>query len=322
MPGREEGSSVEIQAATGSEAYVALMRRILNEGEPISPRGQLTFELTNVTVLVEDLFEAHVLNTARRVNLKILATEYVHLLGGVSSLEQLDLASGGRFSQFANDGRLLGAYGPRIRHQLPRVVDLLRRDPDTRQAVLSIWNGQEHSVTSRDVPCTTTLQFLLRDDCLHVRASMRSNDVVLGAPYDFWMFSRLGLSVASALGVEPGSYAHTVGSMHLYERDLGIANDVEAAGVLAKPRVAVPPALLYAGDQADPQTRIRNLAWAARHVCLGGDLDERTDDTLGADWHSAYVPQLTDVSECVACHCVFKTADMYAEDPDFCAACG
>ena len=313
---------MEVVGKTGSEAYIALMRRVLNEGEPISPRGQLTFELMNVTVQVASLTEAHVLNTVRRVNTKILATEYVHLLGGLSSLEQLDRASGGRFSQFANDGRLLGAYGPRIRHQLPRVVDLLRRDPDTRQAILTIWNGQEHGAESRDVPCTTTLQFLLRDDRLHVRATMRSNDVVLGIPYDWWMFSRLGLSVASALNVEPGSYTHTVGSMHLYDRDLGIANDVEAAGVLSKPRIAVPPALTYDGEQTDSQARIRGLIWTAQHLCLGGDLDERVDDTLGVDWYHAHVPRLTDVSECVSCHCVFKTAEMYAEDPDFCEACG
>lgn len=311
-----------ITADTGSQAYVNLTRALLNDGEPIAPRGQTTFELMDVTVLIADLTEAHVLNTERRVNLGILATEYVHLLGGISSLEQLDLASKGRFSQFADDGRLKGAYGPRIRHQLPRVVDLLRRDPDTRQAILSIWNGTELIGQSRDIPCTLAVQFLLRDDKLHVRTTMRSNDVILGVPYDWWMFSRLGMSVASVLGVETGSYTHTVGSMHLYDRDLGTANDVEDGGVRGKPRIAVPPALTYDGDVGSVHG-INQLMWAAQHLTLSEEtFFNPWTDILGADWYHAHVPRLSDVKECRGCHCVFKATDMYPEDPDFCRSCG
>lgn len=313
---------MEVVAKTGSEAYVELMRQVLNEGEMVSPRGQLTFEVPDVTVIVENLSEAHVLNTVRRVNSKILATEYAHLLGGISSLEQLDLASGGRFTQFANDGRLMGAYGPRIRHQLPRVVDCLTRDPDTRQAVLTIWGGKEHAEESLDRPCTLTIQFRLRDDRLSVRASMRSSDVVLGAPYDWWMFSRLGMSVASVLGVEFGSFVLTTGSMHLYERDLGIANDVEAAGVLAKPRFAVPPALAHLGTDHSPSWRIRQLSEMTEDLCLREDLNDWDDNYLGVDWYLAHVPRISEVSRCRACYCVFKTSDMYQEDSEFCKVCG
>lgn len=312
---------MEVRAETGSEAYVQLMRRVLNDGETVAPRGQLTFEVPDTTVIVENLADAHVLNTQRRINLKILATEYMHLLGGISSLEQLDLASKGRFSQFSDQGRLKGAYGPRIRHQLPRVVDLLRRDPDTRQAVLTIWNGQEHATPSRDVPCTLSIQFRLRDDRLSVRATMRSSDVVLGAPYDWWMFSRLGMSVASVLGVELGSFVLTTGSMHLYERDLGVANDVEAGGVLSKPRVAVPPALTPVGHSGETLS-IKTLSSVAEDICLGWNTDKLGFDYVGADWYLDNVPRLSDHTKCRGCYCVFKTVDMYPEDPDFCQVCG
>jgi thymidylate synthase len=309
---------MEVVAATGSEAYVALMRRVLNDGEPIAPRGQQTFELTDVTVHVEDLAEAHVFHTVRKVNRKIAATEYMHLLGGVSSLEQLDLASGGRFSQFADNGRLMGAYGPRIRHQLPRVVDLLHRDPDTRQAVLTIWRGHEHHETSKDVPCTLTLQFLRRNGRLNLRVSMRSNDVVLGIPYDWFMFSRLGLSVANALGVEPGTYTHTVGSMHLYDRDMGIANDVEEAGVVSKPGVVVPPALTHIeGRKLSTHYPISWVTDAAEAIVLGRDTDTLGFDFIGADWYLDHVPRLTNSQKCNGCHCVVPTR----LDTGLCARC-
>jgi thymidylate synthase len=297
------------------------MRRVLNDGETVAPRGQLTFEVPDTTVIIENLDDAHVFNTHRRVNLKIAATEYLHLLGGISSLEQLDLASKGRFSQFADGGRLKGAYGPRIRHQLPRVVDLLRRDPDTRQAVLTIWNGQELATPSRDVPCTQAIQFRLRDDRLTVRVSMRSSDVVLGAPYDWFMFSRLGMSVAAVLGVDLGSFTLTTGSMHLYERDLGIANDVEDGGVLSKPRLAVPPALTPVRHSGEVPS-IAKLSSVAEDICLDWNTSQLGFDYVGADWYLANVPRLSDHTKCRGCHSVFKTRDMYQEDPDFCQACG
>lgn len=312
---------MEVRAETGSEAYVALMRRVLNDGETVAPRGQLTFEVPDTTVIVENLSEAHVFNTERRVNLRIAATEYMHLLGGISSLEQLDLASKGRFSQFADAGRLKGAYGPRIRYQLPRVVDLLKRDPDTRQAVLTIWNGQEHATPSKDVPCTQAIQFRIRDDRLSVRATMRSSDVVLGAPYDWFMFSRLGMSVAAVLGVELGSFVLSTGSMHLYERDLGTANDVESGGVLVKPRVAVPPALAPVGHSGVTPT-IKALSGVAEDICLDWNTEQLGFDYVGADWYLDNVPRLTEPTKCRGCNYIFRASDMYAEDPDFCQVCG
>jgi hypothetical protein len=47
---------------------------------------------------------------------------------------------------------------------------------------------------------------------------MRSNDVWLGAAYDFFQFTRVQLAIASVLGIEPGTYNHHVGSLHIYEQ--------------------------------------------------------------------------------------------------------
>lgn len=300
------------------------MSAVLVDGDVIAPRGQSTFELTDITVKIEDLAEAHVFYTARKVNRKIAAVEYTHLLGGVSSLEQLDLASNGRFSQFADNGRLMGAYGPRIRHQLPRVIDLLSRAPDTRQAVMTIWHGQEHAAASKDVPCTLTMQFMIRNNRLNMRVSMRSNDVVLGIPYDWFMFSRLGLSVASALGISPGSYTHTVGSMHLYERDIEIANEVEDIGVVSKPGMVVPPALTYSKVSTLRHNYPNPISWlvdAARDIVLGDDTAWFKRDFNGTDWYLSHVPKIESSTACISCHCIFRLRDMAEEDTQFCKVC-
>lgn len=157
------------------------------------------------------------LNTLRHPNLKIATVEGYQLLAGLSSVWQLDAVSGTRFSQYTDRGRLRGAYGPRVFGQLIAVFQKLREDPATRQAYVSIWDGYEFNEPSHDVPCTTGFQFFIRDAYLHLRVTMRSNDAWFGLPIDLMQFSLLHRTMAAALGLIPGHYTHSVGSLHLYE---------------------------------------------------------------------------------------------------------
>lgn len=119
-----------------------------------------------------------------------------------------------------NGDRLLGAYGPRIRNQLPQVIKILADDESTRQAVANVWRSDELESDSFDVPCTVTLGWSIRDGKLDMNVAMRSNDVFLGVPYDFTMFTRLQLTLAWALGVSIGTYTHSAWSCHIYKQDL------------------------------------------------------------------------------------------------------
>jgi thymidylate synthase len=71
-------------------------------------------------------------------------------------------------------------------------------------------------------------QFRIRNNKLNMSVYMRSNDVWLGSAYDFFQFTRVQLAMCSVLGIEPGTYAHHVGSLHIYE------NNYEAADQLKK----------------------------------------------------------------------------------------
>lgn len=107
--------------------------------------------------------------------------------------------------------------------QIATIIQILGNKPDSRQAVMTGWNAGDllYSLagTKNDIPCTLSLQFLLRDGKLNLVTTMRSNDVWLGVPNDFFCFCHLQMIVATALRVELGWYQHNVGSMHLYERD-------------------------------------------------------------------------------------------------------
>ena len=137
-----------------------------------------------------------------------------------------------KIATFSDDGETLhSAYGARMfgRHPLISVnqwqdaLALLRRDPDTRQAVIHIRTPQDAAIPSRDHPCTLALQFLLRSGALHLVVTMRSNDIILGSCYDLFSFTLMQETMALELGVQLGQYYHQVGSWHLYETDLPVA---------------------------------------------------------------------------------------------------
>jgi thymidylate synthase len=77
---------------------------------------------------------------------------------------------------------------------------------------------------SKDIPCTLSLQFIIRDGKLNCVATMRSNDIVKGFTYDVFTFSMVSyaaLLLLRARGIEValGELILTAGSLHLYQSD-------------------------------------------------------------------------------------------------------
>lgn len=126
-----------------------------------------------------------------------------------------------QYDKFANGGIVLGAYGPRIRRSLPRVVKLLDgSDHSTRRAVLPLFNENDLSLAhvANDVPCTLSWNFAVIDDALCMTATMRSNDAWLGLPYDIFVNTCVQRFVAGMLRMPVGWYQHQVMDLHLYDK--------------------------------------------------------------------------------------------------------
>jgi thymidylate synthase len=120
------------------------------------------------------------------------------------------------------DGTLRGAYGPRIfstveKSQFQVVVDLLTAKPTSRRAVIQVFSKDDLLGKYKEIPCTTTIQFLIRNNRLECIATMRSNDAFKGLPHDLFCFTMIQELMAREIGVEVGSYRHYAGSFHIYE---------------------------------------------------------------------------------------------------------
>ena len=101
--------------------------------------------------------------------------------------------------------------------QLDYVVDLLRYNPKTRQAAISIYDRKEGYMYDNDTPCTYAVQFTIFKDKLDMCVTMRSNDLWFGFCNDQYCFSKLQELVAIKLEIPIGEYYHFAHNLHLYD---------------------------------------------------------------------------------------------------------
>lgn len=205
---------MNIQAATFDDLYRDTLRAV-SQGDRVSPRGLATRELRGAHLILEDPAYNLLDSPARGHNLSFMVAEWIWHMAGRTDLAFVE-AFNPNIGNWANDVRTFdGAYGPKIVDQIPYVVDTLREDPSSRQALITIW--RESPRDSKDIPCTILFHFMIRSGVLEMITYMRSNDVWFGLPYDLFNFTMIQRSVAQILGVPPGPYHHIAGSLHMYQ---------------------------------------------------------------------------------------------------------
>ncbi|WP_445996910.1 thymidylate synthase [Okibacterium fritillariae] len=193
--------------------------RLLRDGVTIHPTKGEALEITGAVIELTDP-RARVSRSAKRSRIFSALGELLWYMSGSDDLEFIEYYIS-IYPEFAVDGRVEGAYGPRLfgeNHRLSDVVDLLRQRPSSRQAVVQIFAHQDLQ-NEKDVPCTTNIQFFIREGRLDMVTHMRSNDAYLGLPHDIFTFTMIQELVAIRLGVKLGTYKHFVGSLHLYARN-------------------------------------------------------------------------------------------------------
>jgi thymidylate synthase len=256
----------------GQRGYPSIVRHVLNEGLPRSPRGNPTLDAGCVVIELSTPAHALPLGCGRNLSKNVAVAEAIQLIGGFHDPAMMIRASD-NFTSFMDDGKFHGAYGGRIKSQTIDVVHKLKVDSESRQAIITLWDpALDNIMGMHDYPCTVMLQFEVIAKRLCMTTVMRSNDVWLGLPYDLFQFTQLQWTVAKALGYRPGAYRHVALSLHIYEAN------VEAAEKLYDPTdFAFQPQGI--GVPNDPflttLTRARNLA---------GNIQPE-DETISERWY-------------------------------------
>lgn len=234
-------------------------------GSVKATRGAST-EITGIVFKIEDP-RARLSRTAKRGLVFSPLGELIWYLSGSDKLKQIEYYVAGYRKESEDKRTVYGAYGPRLfaaGGQVQRVIALLKQKRTSRRAVIQLFNSQD--LEREQVPCTCTLQFLIRSNRLHMFVYMRSNDAYMGLPHDVFAFTMLQELVARSVGVELGHYKHMVGSLHLYQEN--ISDAVTYLKEAFQERISMPPM-----PPGDPWISVRTLVQLERKVRNGEVID-------------------------------------------------
>ncbi|MDR1329873.1 MAG: thymidylate synthase [Oscillospiraceae bacterium] len=132
-------------------------------------------------------------------------------------------------------------YHARMEGQLPWIVSELRRNPDSRRAVIS--TRDKHDMESGSPACLQSLQYFIRGGALHCKSLFRSNDAAKATFMNAFALIMLQQRIACELGVPVGSYTHRANSFHVYARDYELF-----AGYINRIRSGAETTYHYAGN--------------------------------------------------------------------------
>ena len=203
---------------TANEAYEYMHNEIITNG--IEFAG--TKALFNIGFTIENPTNKVITNKERNWNEEYAAAEWAWYLSGDPRIKKLGELYGKVppiWERMADsNGEVNSNYGYQWkRHdQLENVINILKKNPDTRQAAISIYDGKEIHQYAHDTPCTYAVQFTIVQGKLYMSVYMRSNDLWYGFCNDQYQFASLQEMVAERLNLPVGTYYHHAHNLHLY----------------------------------------------------------------------------------------------------------
>ena len=210
-----------------AEAYYELIWAMkVNGVERESRNGPVITIAEPIGVTLTHPEERVIFDSVRDANPFFHLMEAIWMLSGEQDVRWL-LQFNKRMVEYAEpDGILRGAYGFRWRYhfnydQLLWAVGELKRNPESRRVVLSMWDSGFDTVgapqRAKDLPCNTHIYLRIEYDKLGFTVCNRSNDMIwgmLGA--NAVHMTILQEVLASAIGVGVGPYTVMTNNLHIY----------------------------------------------------------------------------------------------------------
>ncbi len=219
--------------------YQDLLRLILDSGKFKPDRtGTGTYSLFGAQARFP-LGKGFPLLTTKKLHLRSIIHELLWFLKGETNIRYLKENGVSIWDEWADEegnlGRVYGAQwcdwktvDGRSIHQIDRVIEQIKSNPDSRRLIVSAWNVGEIEEMALP-PCHALFQFFVHDGELSCQLYQRSADLFLGVPFNV-ASSSLPAPVGGAGGggggggggccLRPGDFVHTFGDLHLYSNHL------------------------------------------------------------------------------------------------------
>jgi thymidylate synthase len=231
--------------------YLDLLARIRSEGLRKDDRtGTGALSLFGAQMRF-DLSDGFPLMTTKKLHVKSIVHELLWFLQGSTNVRYLQEHGVRIWDEWADESGELGpVYGRQWRSwptadggavdQIARLVEGIKRDPNSRRHIVSAWNVGELDKMALP-PCHCLFQFYVGDGRLSCQLYQRSADVFLGVPFNIASYALLTEMLAQVTGLKPGDFVHTFGDVHLYLNHLDQADEQLSRDPRALPRLEINP---------------------------------------------------------------------------------
>ena len=233
--------------------YLDLLRLVLEDGKFKADRtGTGTYCVFGAQARFP-LSQGFPMLTTKKLHLKSIIYELLWFLRGDTNVKYLNDHGVTIWDEWAdpngNLGRVYGAQwcdwrapDGRPINQIDRVIEQIKENPDSRRLIVSAWNAGELEQMALP-PCHALFQFFVQEGELSCQLYQRSADLFLGVPFNIASYALLTVIVAQICDLEPGTFVHTFGDLHLYANHLEQAKLQLTREPRPLPRIKLNPAV-------------------------------------------------------------------------------
>ena len=218
------------------DAFFRTVRYNLEDGFPL--------------ITTRDMSQAWPTLVAEKLWIMSGSTNAYDLLNNYGSKLWLKWAKAAEEKLGYKNGELGPTYGYQLRNfagktdQLVRVLDMLKKDPRTRKAIISYWNlGDVVNPDCTNVvdvaPCILDLHFVVLDGKLNLGYDQRSADIGVGVPFDTAQHALWLMMFAKELSLPPGELAINFHLPHVYEFQIPAMKELLKRKPYPRPRVTI-----------------------------------------------------------------------------------
>lgn len=249
--------------------YLNLLQHVLDHGTKKDDRtGTGTLSVFGYQMRF-NLQEGFPLLTTKKLSTRAIFQELLWFLKGdtnVKSLQAVNVSIWDEWAtaeQCAKFGRSEGELGPVYGHQwrnfgatmrpdgtyekngvdqIARLIDGIKKNPDSRRHIVTGWNPKEADQVALP-PCHTLFQFYVANKTLSCQLYQRSGDIFLGVPFNIASYALLTHMIAQVCDLQVGDFVHTLGDAHLYSNHLDQAKEQLSRDTRKIPQLRLNPAV-------------------------------------------------------------------------------
>ena len=224
--------------------YHDTLKLILAEGDDVTDRtgtGTISYVGTMARYPLKDGFP---LVTTKKLHLRSIIHELLWFLSGDTNIRYLKENKVRIWDEWADENGDLGpVYGRQWRKwetyekiegvgqgdavlmrkreidQIQRLVDTIKKAPDSRRLIVSAWNPADIEEMALP-PCHTMWQVKINNGNMDLVLTQRSGDMFLGVPFNIASYAMLLQMLAHVTGHHARTFVHSIIDAHIYKNHL------------------------------------------------------------------------------------------------------